>query len=105
MRCFGKRPNSADMAFILQSDKPPFQCIVLERTLRIVRLSVVDPTRIEERFTLVMSNGIDKLLCQTMSRGDDYVLARYYGWESTDNIGLTGVGATLGEAKRWKGSN
>jgi hypothetical protein len=77
----------------------------LERTLRIVRLSVVDPTRIEQSFTLVMSNGIDKLLCQTMSTGDGYVLARYYGWESTDNIGLMRVGATLGDAKRWKGSD
>jgi hypothetical protein len=105
MRCFGKRPNSADLAFILQSDKPPVQCVVLERTLRIVRLSVVDPTRIEQSFTLVMSNGIDKLLCQTMSTGDGYVLARYYGWDSTDNIGLMRVGATLGDAKRWKGSD
>lgn len=104
MRCFGKRPNSTDIAFILQSDKPPVQCIVLERTLRIVRLAIVDTTRIEQRFTLVMGNGIDRLLCQTMSSGQGDLLARYYSWESTDNIGLTGVGATLGEAKRWRGT-
>lgn len=104
MRSFGKRPNSAGVGLILQPDRPAMQCRVIERTLRIVRISTADPWRVGERFTLVLGNGNEKVFCRTVAIEDDYVMARYFGHEGCTDIGVTGYGTTLGELERWRGS-
>ena len=106
MRSFGKRPNAIDYGVVLQSGKPPVTCRVLERTLRVVRLAVTDPKIIAQRFTLVFDNGRERVFCQVISTGEDYVTARYSAHESGDGeIGLTSIGTTLGEVDRWRGAS
>jgi hypothetical protein len=105
MRSFGRRPNSADFALLVQSGRRPITCRVLERTLRIVRISVSDPRTIAHRFTLVLNNGNERVFCQALSYGEDYVMARYVSQEGADReIGLTHISVTLSEAERWKGA-
>lgn len=103
MRSFGKRPNSAGIALMLQPDKPAMQCRVIERTMRVVRVSTGDPSSIGPRFTLVLGDGHERVFCRTVSIGDDYVMARYSAQEDSADIGVTGSGTTLGELERWRG--
>ncbi len=99
MRSFGKRPNAIDYGVVLQFGKPPVSCRILERTLRVVRLAVADPKSIAQRFTLLFDNAQEKLVCQVISTGEDYVMARYSAQEGADReIGLTRIGTTLGES-------
>jgi hypothetical protein len=104
MRSFGKRPNSAGVGLIFQPDRPAMQCRVIERTLRIVRISTVDPWSVGERFALVLGNGNERVFCRTVTIEDDYVMARYSAQEDGTDIGVTGSGTTLGEVERWRGS-
>ncbi len=104
MRSFGKRPNSAGVGLILQPDRPAMQCRVIERTLRIVRISTADPWSVGEQFTLVLGNGNETVLCRTLSIEDEYVMARYSAHEDGTDISVTGSGSTLGELERWRGS-
>lgn len=103
MRSFGKRPNSSGIGLILQPDKPATQCRVIERTLRVVRVSTGEPGNVGPRFTLVLGDGNERVFCRTVSIGDDYVMARYSAHEDGADIGVTGSGTTLGELERWRG--
>jgi hypothetical protein len=103
MCAFGKRPNSTDIAFILQSDRAPAPCRVVERTLRVVRVSVADLNSVKRHFTLVLNNGEDKVFCSIISVGEDCLVARYSSHCSSENLGLASMDAAL-TAERWKGS-
>jgi hypothetical protein len=105
MRSFGRRPNSADFAHLMQFGRRPISCRVLERSLRVIRILVSEPRTVAQSFTLVLNNGNDRVFCQVLSYGDDFVMARYTSRDSADlEIGLTHMGASLSEAERWKGA-
>ena len=104
MQKFGKRPNASDFATILQSGKPPLPCRIVERTQRVVRISLSDPANIARSFTLIFNNAREQVFCQTISIGENCVMARYASQESANReIGLTSVVASLVEAERWRG--
>ncbi len=61
----------------MQHGFQPISCKVVERTLRVIRVTVSDPRRVAQRFILVINNGTERVFCQTISYGEDYVTARY----------------------------
>jgi hypothetical protein len=104
MSGFGKRPNQTDYACILLPGAIPIACRVIDRTSRIVCLSVSKPENLPHRFQLVFNNGGITASCEIASFGQDYVLARYNANSVTSpDAAILANGITLGEAEDWKG--
>ncbi len=104
VRNFGKKANSADFGYILMEERPPISCRILERTLRVVRLSVEGYKELSREFTLIYQNGSENLLCQIIAHSDDGIVARY----SSKNRGrgqldIIDNSISLDDVERWRG--
>ncbi len=92
---FGKRPNATDFGTILQVGRPPEACRILERTLRVVRVGMSDPIHVAKHFTLIFNNGRDEVICEMISIGAEYVMARYRSPNSSPSTFGLSVGVSL----------
>ena len=104
MRNFGKKANSAEFGYILMDERPPISCRILERTLRVVRLSVEGYKELSREFTLIYHNGSEKLFCQIIAHTDDGIVARYSSKEPhRGRQDLIQGSISLGDVERWRG--
>ena len=76
MRVFGKRTPKTNLAWLVQPDAVSMSCRVLERSPRMLFLSLPAPAGVTEKFKLLLNDGDEAAMCELSAMGPNYVVAR-----------------------------